>query len=328
MMPRIVYSRNYNIGFYGFERLHPFDSRKYGRAFKVLRRHFGSRLKELCVRPKQPATIDEICLVHSEEYLARLRDATFVARALEVPAISRLPAWAIDWHMLRPMRWATKGTIIAAEQALTQGLAINLSGGYHHAKPNRGEGFSIYSDIGIAIESLRKSKQIADEDRVLYIDTDAHQGNGVCHAFINDSRVFIFDIFNARIYPMFDIEARKRIDCEVPLTSSTTDSEYIFELRNTLPNFLDSVCRSKVGIAIYNAGTDVFVGDQLGGLNVTAKSILHRDLFVVNELRKRGLPTVMVLSGGYSKQSFQLVADSVIALVEQEIERKLSCKSG
>ena len=117
---------------------------------------------------------------------------------------------------------------------------------------------------------------------------------------------------------MFDVEARQRVDCEIGITSSITDSEYMRELHNRLPGFLDSVGRSPIGLAIYNAGTDIFVGDPIGGLNISAETIRERDLFVVRELRNRGIPTVMVLSGGYTKQSYQLVANSVIGLIEME----------
>ena len=317
-MPRIIYSRHYNIGFYGLERLHPFDSRKYGRAWRLLRRHFGSAIAQLHVRPRRAASRKELTLIHSADYLTKLRDPKYVAGALEVPPIQRLPSWAIDWHVLRPMRWATRGTILAAMEALVHGFAVNLSGGYHHAKPNHGEGFSIYSDIGVAVAALRDQKLIDENARIAYIDTDAHQGNGVCHTFMSDNRVFIFDIFNCRIYPIFDVDARQRVDCDVGITGSITDAEYMRELNDRLPGFLDSVGRSPIGLAIYNAGTDVFAGDPLGGLNISAATILERDLFVVGELRKRGIPTIMVLSGGYTKQSFQLVADSVIALIERE----------
>ena len=319
-MTRIVYSPKYNIGFYGLERLHPFDSRKYGRAWKLLRRHFGSSIKKMHVRPRRAADRDELQLVHSADYLARLSYSNYVAGALELPPIRRLPGWVIDWHVLRPMRWATRGTILAATEALQHGLAVNLSGGYHHAKPNQGEGFSVYSDIGIAVAAVRHQKLIYENARVVYVDTDAHQGNGVCHNFMSDPRVFIFDIFNSHIYPMYDVEARRRIDCEIGINSTVTDSEYMQALRDRLPGFLDSVGRTSIGLAIYNAGTDVFDGDPLGGLSISAHAIRERDLYVVGELRKRGIPTVMVLSGGYTKESYQLVASSVVGLVEAEQE--------
>ncbi len=321
-MVRIVYSRHYNIGFYGLERFHPFDSRKYGRAWRQLGVRLGMMRRQIHVKPSTPATIDQLRLVHSDKYLQRLKDPKYVAGALELPIVRRLPSWALDWHILRPMRWATQGTILAAGEALKHGLAINLSGGYHHAKPDRGEGFSIYSDIGIAVRSLRSQKLLSEASRVVYIDTDAHQGNGVCHTFMGDPSVFIFDIFNGGIYPVHDVQARQRIDCAIPIAESISDAQYMKEIRNRLPGFLDSVGRSPIGLAIYNAGTDVFKGDPLGRLGISAATILQRDLYVVDELRKRGIPTTMVLSGGYTKQSYQLIADSVTQLIKIERTRQ------
>lgn len=314
-MPKVVYSRHYNIGFYGLERLHPFDTRKYGRVWRLLHQHFGRRLSEMKIATDRAASRDELLLVHSEAYLNKLRDSSYLARALEVPIVSRTPGWLVDRHVLKPMRWATRGTMQAAEAALDEGLAVNLSGGYHHAKPDEGEGFSIYADIGIAVASLRKQGRLSPTDRFVYVDTDAHQGNGVCHTFMSDNRAFLFDIFNGSIYPRYDTEARQRVDCAIPITAACTDAEYMQALRSRLPGFLDSVCRSPVGLAIYNAGTDVFAEDPLGGLRISAATIVERDLYVVSELRKRNLPTVMVLSGGYTKESYQLVAASVIELL-------------
>lgn len=130
----------------------------------------------------------------------------------------------------------------------------------------------------------------------------------------------IFDIFNSLIYPVGDGEAQDRIDCKIGIPSFTTGPEYLGELHDRLPGFIDSTCNSRVAMAIYNAGTDVLDTDPLGGLSIPAATIRERDLYVVGELRKRGIPTVMVLSGGYTRQSHQLVADSVIPLMEREAE--------
>ncbi len=80
-------------------------------------------------------------------------------------------------------------------------------------------------------------------------------------------------------------------------------------MKERLPVFLDSVTRKgDVRLAIYNAGTDIFSGDQLGGLNISEAGVLHRDQFVLDELIERGIPTVVLLSGGYSGESYLLVA--------------------
>jgi histone deacetylase 11 len=314
-MARIVYSPHYNIGFFGVERLHPFDSKKYGRAWRVLRERMGPSLKAMWVKPDRPASREELLLVHSAEYLDRLRDSKCVARALELPPVALLPRWIVDRCVLRPMRYAVRGTILAAREAMKDGFAVNLSGGYHHAKPEAGEGFSIYSDIGIAVRSLWRDGLLKDDARVAYIDLDAHQGNGVCRVFADDRRVFIFDMYNCLIYPL-EVATRERVDCDLQLLSGCGDERYLRDLKDWLPGFLDSVGNEQpICLAVYNAGTDIFAGDPLGGLNVSAEAILERDLFVVGELRQRGIPSVMVLSGGYTPQSYRLVADSVCGLV-------------
>lgn len=309
--PRIVYARQYNIGFFGVERLHPFDSKKYGRAYHALRQRFGRDLERRTLAPKRPISRDELLWLHLPRYLDALRNPQYLARALEVPLIQKLPARLTDRFVLRPMRWATAGTILAAREAMRCGLAINLSGGYHHAGPDRGEGFCIYNDIALAVHALRRDAALADDDKIVYVDCDAHQGNGVCRAFAEDGRVFIYDCYNAAIYPR-DAEARRRIDCDVALMPNQTHTDYLAALTSTLRPFLDGVSKSKPpAFAVYNAGTDIYRGDPLGALAVTAAGVLKRDRFVLEQLVSRGIPAIMLPSGGYTRESYRLIADTI-----------------
>lgn len=316
---RIVYSRYYNIGFFGLERLHPFDSRKYGRAWKLLCQQFGAKLKHHHVAVDRPASEAELRSVHSIKYLASLRDSREIAAALEIPSFRRLPGWLLHWQILSRMRWAVRGSVLAAKAALQCGAAVNLSGGYHHAKPIRGEGFCVFSDIALIVEQLRQEQLLKPEETIAYIDLDAHQGNGVCHQFLIDRSVMIFDMYNRTIYPGGDFLAQSRIDVDIPLPSGCSGAHYLETLRDKLPAFLDSLSNPR--LAIYNAGTDVFTGDQLGGLNLSAEDILQRDLFVFQQCRQRHIPVVMLLSGGYSQQSYRLVANTVAQLLSTSADQ-------
>jgi histone deacetylase 11 len=316
----IVYSRHYNISCFGVERLHPFDSRKYGRAWRLLRRQFGSLLLKNHIPVDRPVSDEELSLVHSAKYLSSLRSAKHVAAALEIPLLQFLPGWLLRWRVLRPMRWAARGSVLAARAALKNGWSVNLSGGYHHAKPDRGEGFCVFSDIALIVRQLRRENLLQAKDPLIYVDLDAHQGNGVCHQFMDDSRVFIFDMYNRDNYPKADFEARNRIDCNVPLSFNCTGSEYLGALRRSLPPFLDSLSSTGPRLAIYNAGTDVFAGDKLGGLCLSTDDVLDRDLFVIQEFRRHKLPFVMLLSGGYSQQSYRLVANTVARLLRGALD--------
>jgi len=318
MKPAIVYSRHYDIGIFGFERLHPFDTHKYGRAYKALKRELGSDFLDLVRKPQKAVPRQAILTVHTQSYLKRLKQSSYVAGALEMPLLKRVSARIIDWCILRPMRWATAGTILAAHEAMKTGLAVNLSGGYHHAKPDGGEGFCIYNDIALAINDLRQSGDISPDGRIAYIDLDAHQGNGVCHAFFDDSRVFIFDMYNQHIYPAADAKAKRRIDCPVPLSLGCSGTDYRAALESKLPTFLDAISRTgNVSLAIYNAGTDIIGEDKLGGMIVSANDAARRDEFVIDQIVTRRIPLLILPSGGYSSESYKLIASMVSYIVKR-----------
>src|SRR3974390_3128430 len=158
----IVYSRHYDISCFGIERLHPFDSKKYGRAWRVLRRQFGSLLLENHIPVDRPVSDEELSLVHSKEYLHSLRLPKHIAAALEIPMLRSLPGWLLRWRVLGPMKWAARGSVLAAQAALKNGWSVNLSGGYHHAQPDHGEGFCVFSDIALIVGQLRREHLVME----------------------------------------------------------------------------------------------------------------------------------------------------------------------
>jgi histone deacetylase 11 len=312
-MVTLVYSPDYDIHFFGLERLHPFDSRKYSRAMGELERRCGPRLESWIRTPEGPVTREQLLRVHLEEYLERLGSSPYLARVLELPFLAGLPASLIDQRVLAPMRLATAGTILAARQALLHGIAINMSGGYHHASTHQGEGFCVYSDLPIAVAELRATGELGPEDRVLVIDLDAHQGNGFERALGHDRTIFFLDVYNADIYPG-DRAAARRIDFPAPLRPGTGDEEYLATLRRLLPEALDHIFPLK--LALYNAGADVYRGAALGGLDIAAEGVFARDRYVFDTLSDEGIAWVMLLSGGYSRESYRLIARSVAYVLE------------
>jgi histone deacetylase 11 len=314
-MLRIVYNPRYNIRACGVERLHPFDSCKYGRAMRRLRGALGPRLGELTIAPRRAVSTQELRAVHTATYLGKLHDAKYLAAALELPLVARLPAAFTRHAVLRPMRWACAGTILAGELALAHALAINMSGGYHHAKSDAGEGFCIYNDVALVVHHLRQSGRIGEGAKIAYVDLDAHQGNGVCHFFIQDRRVAIFDMFNRDIYPAYDRHAMARVDHAVPLERGCTTKKYLSLLQAHLPAFLDAATSGgDVAVLIYNAGTDVLAGDPLGGLSVSREGVVMRDAVVAAQASERRIPCIWLLSGGYTDESHAAIADSIASL--------------
>jgi|ERR1051326_3193471 histone deacetylase 11 len=313
--PNIVYTPDYDFYFYGFEKLHPFDGRKPSKVWNELVQAFQHE-EDWSLHPVMPVAEQDILEVHTTEYLALLASPDYVIQALEVPALRLLTLidpHALEKHVLQPMRWATQGTIDAAEAALKGQIAVNLGGGYHHASQEKGEGFCIYSDIAIAVARLRKQGMIRAEDRVLVVDLDAHQSNGLERIFFNDPSIYLFDMYNQDIYPQ-DRWAQQRINCAIRLSSGTGDQEYHAHLEENLPRVLQELGQPR--IAFYVAGTDIYANDPLGRLNISAQGVFERDRFVFETLTNAGIPWVMTLAGGYTKESYLLVLKSVCYLLE------------
>jgi len=298
MVP-LVYSPKYNITAFGLERLHPFDSRKYRRIRDWLVRQ-GMRKPRDFIAPR-PCSHADLLRVHTPAYLRSLRDRRVLARILEVPALRHLPAWLIAWRVLRPMRWATGGTVLACRLALEKGLVINLGGGYHHAGPERGGGFCIYADVPLASLMLKEEGRLGS---ALVVDTDAHQGNGTADAIRPWPWAHILDLFEQDIFPWPKADE----DVPVPLPPSMNGTEYLDALHEHLPRALN---RYRPDLVVYNAGSDVLWSDPLSVLFLTADEMAERDLYVVTEVRERAVPLAMVLSGGYGPASWEAHARSI-----------------
>jgi histone deacetylase 11 len=303
----IVFSHHYDISLVGLEDLHPFDTKKYGKIYRWLTKHCGLSPEQF--HTPQIVSDADLLLVHTPEYLEALSNSEAIAAIAEMRPLSLLPSFLLRAKLLKPMKLGTGGTILGAKLAMTCGWAINLSGGYHHAKSGNGEGFCYFADIPIAVMKLWETKPIL---KVLVIDLDAHQGNGHESVFGDDRRVNIFDVYNGSIYPQ-DEAARRYIDYDYPLAEQVADDAYLDLLKRELPK---AIQRSAPGLIIYNAGTDILELDPLGGLNITAEGIIQRDEFVFRQAIDSGIPILMVLSGGYTPESANIVSRSIENLLK------------
>jgi histone deacetylase 11 len=116
----------------------------------------------------------------------------------------------------------------ACREALKHGVAINIGGGYHHAQCDKGGGFCVYSDVPIAATILREERLV---DRVLIVDTDAHQGNGFAHEAQRQRKTHVLDFFDESIYPFPKVSE----DMSVPFPAQTNGQTYLSTLAQMLP---------------------------------------------------------------------------------------------
>ncbi|KAL6839546.1 hypothetical protein ACP4OV_030816 [Aristida adscensionis] len=308
--PPVVYSPSYDIAFCGIEKLHPFDSSKWGRICKYLTRE-GHLEKKLLVEPLE-ATKEDLLVVHTEAYLKTLKSSFRVANIVEVPPVALIPNKIVQRVLLYPFRKQVGGSILTAKLALERGWAINVGGGFHHCSAEEGGGFCAYADISLCIQFAFVRLNIS---RVMIIDLDAHQGNGHEKDFANDGRVYILDMYNAGIYP-FDHVAKRYIDQKVELVSGTKTDEYLEQLDKALEVSKD---RFQPELIVYNAGTDILDGDPLGRLRISPEGVVMRDEKVFRFAKDQNIPLLMLTSGGYMKSSARVIADSIINLSNRNL---------
>ncbi|XP_077485620.1 histone deacetylase 11 isoform X1 [Amblyomma americanum] len=267
----IVYSDAYNISFYGLEKVHPFDAGKWGKVFAALRR--AGLLTDNNFHKPHEATNEELLVVHTPSYINKLKWSAYVATVTEVPFMAVLPNCMVQRRVLRPFRYQTAGTVLAARLALEHGWAVHLGGGFHHASSHRGGGFCCYADITLAVRELQRQGHIR---RVMVVDLDAHQGNGYARDFLGDMDVYIMDVYNRAIYPG-DEYAKGAIRRRVELRPGTSDEAYLKLVDDHLQLALTEF---SADLVVYNAGTDVLSGDMLGHLNISEKGVVQRDALV------------------------------------------------
>jgi acetoin utilization deacetylase AcuC-like enzyme len=266
----------------------------------------------------EPATDQDILLVHKPEYVNKLKTGTLSPREemeLEVP---------FSPELVRAFWLAAGGSILAARQALADRVSVNIGGGFHHAFPDHGEGFCMIHDVAVAIRRLQRDDQIRT---AMTVDCDVHQGNGTAAIFagtrtasallpkagastlesssLGPSRpgkirgahagdVFTISLHQHNNYPQW--KPPSSIDVDLP--DGVGDDDYLAWLDNALSSGLRQF---EPDLLCYIAGADPYREDQLGGLSLTIEGLKRRDELVFRVARARDIPVMVTFAGGYAR---------------------------
>jgi acetoin utilization deacetylase AcuC-like enzyme len=261
----------------------------------------------------QSATDQDILLVHTPEYVHKLKTGTLSPREemqLEVP---------FSPELVNAFWLAAGGSILAAKQCLENKACISIGGGFHHAFPDHGEGFCMIHDVAVAIRRLQRDGKIRT---AMTVDCDVHHGNGTAAIFAGTrpegeplpsvsastigktssgkmrgahaGDVFTISLHQHNNYPQW--KPPSSIDVDLP--DGTGDDDYLAWLDNALSSGLrqfepDLIC--------YIAGADPYKEDQLGGLSLTIEGLKKRDELVFRVARARGIPIMVTYAGGYAR---------------------------
>lgn len=252
--------------------------------------------ERVCAHP--PATA-ELCRFHSGDYVQALQRAQAVGRVgaadrrrhqigtLENPVFPGVFAAAAC---------ATGGSLQGAQAVLAGHHAFNPAGGMHHAAPDQARGFCYFNDPVLAIMALRDAHR-----RVLYVDIDAHHGDGVEAAFDDDPAVMTVSLHmdTRYAYPFrggrVDDQGRPPAQGTVlnaPLPRGTHDTDYLTVLDHILKPLRD---RFVPDVIVLQAGTDTLFADPLGRFDLSTAGFLA----AVERVIDLGLPVLVTGGGGY-----------------------------
>jgi acetoin utilization protein AcuC len=258
------------------------------------------------VVPPRPATDDELLRVHSAAYVDAVK--RFSVEGADPSGAWKWGLGTDDTPVFPGMHEATSlvvgGSIRAAELVMGGEVtrAFNLAGGLHHAHRDRGSGFCVYSDVAAAIAWIRETHGA----RVMYVDYDAHHGDGVQGIFYSDPHVLTLSLHESGRYlfpgtgfvdELGDGEGYG-YSLNLPLEAFTEDGSWLAITEKLIPEVAESF---RPDVIVLQNGCDGHVLDPLTHLRATTR-LYEETVRIVCETADRlcGGRVVATGGGGYA----------------------------
>ena len=222
-----------------------------------------------------------------EEKLMTLHDPKYVDAFLEgIDPLASSQGW--DWtpEIRDGVLAINRGQLTAAEIALKEGVAANVAQGFHHAPYDHGSAYCTFNGLALVAQE-HPDKQI------FVLDCDAHGGNG--------TEDFIKRLPNLRQITIngssFGCTTTTESVCVTLRPVANDFAPYL----NALDSAFCLIDNWKPDLVIYQAGADPHIDDPLGMLEMTTAQMRERDGFVFSSVKKRSIPVMFVLAGGYQE---------------------------
>lgn len=292
----LIYSPLFGNFNYGDD--HPFKMQRNRLAYDLMDAYGLLALPNMQIRDCRPASDELLLSCHDPAYIARLKEFS----ASEEPrADFRFGLGDADCPVFKGLYdYAALGagaTFEAVRLVDEEGfdVAFNMNGGWHHAHRSKASGFSYLNDAVAAINWL-----VGRGRRVLYLDIDAHHGDGVQEAYYDTDRVLTISIHESGIYfyPGTGFEAEtgegrgKGYSVNVPLLAGTDDAIYLKAFDEVAFPLIASF---NPDIIVTQIGADTFRTDPLTNLEITTHSYCE----MLAKIKRLKIPWVALGGGGY-----------------------------
>ena len=297
-LPRtaLVYSSDFETYSYGDE--HPFKLRRYGLALELMEAYGLLGLPGMERRDCAPIPEELILSFHTRPYLERLKE---FSRSDEPRADFLFGLGDADCPVFKGLyEYAALGagaTLEACRLLVEEGFdaVLSLAGGWHHAHRSKASGFCYLNDAVLAINWL-----IGQGKRVVYLDIDAHHGDGVQEGFYDDDRVLTISLHESGIYFFpgtgFENETGsgkgKGYSVNLPLIAHTDDPLYMKAFDEVA---YPLIAAFNPDLIIAQIGADTFRTDPLTRLEITT----HSYAYLLRKLNALKIPWAALGGGGY-----------------------------
>jgi acetoin utilization deacetylase AcuC-like enzyme len=305
---------------------HPERSERLQRVRQVLEKH--NILEQLMPISPQPATVEQLELIHRPDYVSLVERAAQQGGGMLDPDTYLLP---VSYEIAR----LSVGGVLGAVDAVMGGTADNaialVRPPGHHALPNRGMGFCIFSNAAIA---ARHAHLVHDAERVMIVDYDVHHGNGTEVAFYDDPSVLYVSSHQYPYYPgsgaLRDIGRGEGMGTtlNMPLSAGVGNEGF----KALYERVLWPVARRfNPDLIIVSAGFDAHWDDPLAMLELDLKGYTHitRELVRMAQEMCDGR-LIVTLEGGYNLEalSYGILNVCYVLLGEDTIEDPLGPAGG
>ena len=224
--------------------------------------------EQLVALTPRPATVEELCRVHTPEYLERIRELS-AGRGGDAGSESPFGNGSFEIAQL-----AAGGTITAIDAVLdgsvTNAYALVRPPG-HHALPHLGMGFCIFANVAVAV---RHAQAACGLDRIAVVDWDVHHGNGTQAIFWEDASVLAVSLHQDGLYPARSglltetgSGAGSGTTLNIPLPAGSGAGAYLDALDRVVGPALEAFAPELIVIA---CGFDAAALDPLGRMMLPA----------------------------------------------------------
>jgi len=276
----------------GFGNHHPLSIPRVATVLELCE-HLGWLGAERC-RGAGAASVARLTAFHDPSYVEALREADAAHHV--APGVRERYGFGTLENPLFPgvfARAATAvgGSILAAELALEGRVAFHPAGGTHHGRRDRASGFCYFNDPVFAILTLLER----EAGRVLYVDLDAHHGDGVQAAFLDEPRVRVISIHEANRWPHSGAADDRGHGhaLNLPVPAGFNDDELDFLMDEVVMPVGTEFAPHAV---VVTCGTDALAGDPLSRLAL-GNAALWR---AVERIVALATPAVVLGGGGYN----------------------------